>query len=512
MEEVLSILSRRDTLLSKIDIRANSPLKRLFQTVHLKRECYINDLWEIVGYETISTREDRREELQRCVNWLLKRLMGLDVVAFGEPMGLQLMNESFKTIQMPSMIIGVIAKNPGRPTILVYGNVDVEDASMEEGWTTDPFVLTEIDEFLYGRGVALDKGPLLCWLNAIQSYRDAGMRLPVNLVFLIESMAHSNSLGLETVLRQRIGFFREVSCVAICTRRWISNKRPGIIYGSRGLVYYHLEVECANRDLSSCEHGGTLYEALPDLFYLLSTLVDGATTILVEGLTSNYEVDMNVLQCADFNYRQFGRNVDSYLLPHKDSKVNALHSLWAMPHLSIHGIEGANASPDLRFVIPHRVVGKFSVSMAPNQKAALVTEALQKHLGLAWVERGSPNKMSLCEKFVIPSWTGAVDTPEYAAAVRAMHQTYDAMPNYIRDGGSILAPTIFREVLNKNVIVLPIASNDNGGGPINERLSVENYVKGSQMLSAFMWEYGEVGEDTDSEIKVNAICKPKSAK
>ncbi|XP_051864337.1 cytosolic non-specific dipeptidase-like [Drosophila nasuta] len=211
----------------------SSPLKRLFQMVLIKRECYVNDLWEIVGHETVSTRLNDRSKFKRAIDWLLKRLVALDVVAFSEHLGMQIMPDSFKIIRMPNIIIGLLKYCADKPTILVYGNLDVEEASFKDGWVTDPFVMSEQGNYLYGRGVALDKGPLMCWLNAVQAYRDAGLRLPLNIVFLIESMAHCGSLGLETVLQQRISFFREVSCVVIAGRRWQSNTTPCIIYGLR---------------------------------------------------------------------------------------------------------------------------------------------------------------------------------------------------------------------------------------------------------------------------------------
>ncbi|EDW36840.1 GL25906 [Drosophila persimilis] len=483
----------------------NSPLKRLFQMVVIKRECYINDLWELVGHETVSTRDEKRDDMRRAIDWLLKRLAAIDVVAFGEHLGMQ-MTDEYQPIPMPRVIIGVLVHSPSKPTILVYGNLDVEEAVVGDGWGTDPFVMTEIGEYLYGRGVAMDKGPLLCWLNAIQAYMDAGVRLPVNIVFVIESMAHCGSLGLETVLKERISFFRNVSCVVMATRRWQSATTPGLIYGSRGLIYYHLEVQCCNRDLSSFEHGGTLFEALPDLFYLLSCLTDSQLNVLIEGTAHAHPVDMNTVRCADFSYEEFGDNLLVPRLPNRRHKHLALAKNWAMPHLSIHGIEGANSEADVRFVIPHKVIGKFSIALAPNQRPEDVTKALQKHLGQVWLQRASPNKMMLCEKFVIPSWSGRCNSPEYLAATRAMSKTYNVKPNFIRDGGSLLAPSIFQRVLKKNVVVLPIAENDIGGSPVNERISVDNYIKGSQMLAAFMWEYAQTNPESDF---VDGMCMPK---
>jgi cytosolic nonspecific dipeptidase len=42
-------------------------------------------------------------------------------------------------------------------------------------------VLTEKDGKLYGRGSTDDKGPVLGWIHAIESYQALGMQVPVNL-------------------------------------------------------------------------------------------------------------------------------------------------------------------------------------------------------------------------------------------------------------------------------------------------------------------------------------------
>ncbi len=66
-------------------------------------------------------------------------------------------------------------------TVCVYGHLDVQPASMEDGWDTDPFVLTERDGKLYGRGSTDDKGPALSWLWVIEAYQALKIPLPVNI-------------------------------------------------------------------------------------------------------------------------------------------------------------------------------------------------------------------------------------------------------------------------------------------------------------------------------------------
>jgi nonspecific dipeptidase len=42
-------------------------------------------------------------------------------------------------------------------------------------------VLTEKDGKLYGRGSTDDKGPVICWLNAIEAFKALKIDMPINL-------------------------------------------------------------------------------------------------------------------------------------------------------------------------------------------------------------------------------------------------------------------------------------------------------------------------------------------
>ncbi|KAL7738706.1 hypothetical protein ACLKA6_001953 [Drosophila palustris] len=121
--------------------------------------------------------------------------------------------------------------------------------------------------------------------------------------------------------------------------------------------------------LKSCEHSGSLYEALPDLFYLLSSLVDCQMHILFKGAVEPFQIDRNVFRITEFNYHDFGQSLDVHDLPHQAQKQAALAENWAMPHISIHGVDGANVDGNVRFIIPHKVI------------------ASRPHLGEPWISK-----------------------------------------------------------------------------------------------------------------------------
>lgn len=83
-----------------------------------------------------------------------------------------------------------------KKTVCCYAHLDVQPAQMEDGWISDPFVLTERDDKLYGRGATDDKGPALSWLWVIEAHRKLGVDLPVNVKLMFEGMEESGSVGM----------------------------------------------------------------------------------------------------------------------------------------------------------------------------------------------------------------------------------------------------------------------------------------------------------------------------
>ena len=77
-------------------------------------------------------------------------------------------------------------QDPAKKTICIYGHLDVQPALLEDGWDTEPFVLTEKDGKLYGRGSSDDKGPVLCWIHAVEAFQALNLPVPVNIKFVLE--------------------------------------------------------------------------------------------------------------------------------------------------------------------------------------------------------------------------------------------------------------------------------------------------------------------------------------
>lgn len=137
--------------------------------------------------------------------------------------------------------------------------MDVQPALVEDGWDTEPFVLTQKDGKLYGRGSTDDKGPVLCWIHAIEAFQKLSIPIPVNIKFVFEGMEESGSEGLDDLLFARKDeFLAGTDYVCISDNYWLGKEKPCITYGLRGICYFGIQVECATKDLHSGVFGGTV--------------------------------------------------------------------------------------------------------------------------------------------------------------------------------------------------------------------------------------------------------------
>ena len=85
------------------------------------------------------------------------------------------------------LVIGEIAASGSHraATVLCYGHFDVQSPDPLELWESEPFSLSARDGWLYGRGVADDKGQLMMLLEAARSLAREGA-LPVNVRFVCD--------------------------------------------------------------------------------------------------------------------------------------------------------------------------------------------------------------------------------------------------------------------------------------------------------------------------------------
>src|ERR1700722_126103 len=118
----------------------------------------VNTLVKFVAFKTVSSNRKFAGECNRGAAFLRRHCNYLGAKTM-------LLTTSEDTNPIVYARFDASVPQTPRRTILFYGHYDVvaADANRQK-WNTDPFQLTSIDGFLYGRGVTDNKGPVLAAL------------------------------------------------------------------------------------------------------------------------------------------------------------------------------------------------------------------------------------------------------------------------------------------------------------------------------------------------------------
>ena len=166
----------------------------LFSYIEERQSTYIDRLREAVAIPSISSNLTQHlSDIEHMMQWTAIQ----HIERLGGTYELRTNPRNTATRPLPPILLASFPSNGGADgagddhnnglkTVCVYGHLDVQPAAIEDGWDTDPFVLTEKDGKLLGRGSTDDKGPALSWLWIIEAYQALNVPLPVNIKIIYE--------------------------------------------------------------------------------------------------------------------------------------------------------------------------------------------------------------------------------------------------------------------------------------------------------------------------------------
>ncbi|KAK3709123.1 hypothetical protein LTR37_011102 [Vermiconidia calcicola] len=467
-------------------------LDSYFKQVDNLAESFINRLRDAVAIPSISAEDARRGDVVKMGMYLKGQLESLGAHMEARPLGKQPGKEH---LELPPAIIGryPAKKDESKRTILVYGHYDVQPANLSDGWSTEPFKLSVDDKGrMYGRGSTDDKGPVLGWVNVIESHQKAGVDFPVNLLMCFEGMEEYGSEGLDDFIIAECKpgkFFADADACCISDNYWLGTEKPCLTYGLRGCSYYSIEISGPGQDLHSGVFGGTAQEPMTDLVRVMSSLVDGDGNILIPGiqelvapLTKEEEsLYKGIAFTMDNLYESLGSKTGIF-----PDKERTLMGRWRYPSLSIHGVEGAFSAPGAKTVIPAKVTGKFSIRTVPDMEPPEVDKLVYSHVDKAFKNLHSKNAMKCYLQHSGKWWVASPKHWNFTAAAKAVESVWHVKPDLTREGGSIPVTLTIEQATGKNVLLLPMGSSTDAAHSINEKLDRKNYIEGIKLLGAYL--------------------------
>jgi len=125
----------------------------VFSHVEAHQDEYVARLAECVAIPGVSCETARRPEIVRTMEWTRAWCERLNATSTElVDIGVQTLPDG-GSIPLPPVLLAQFGEDPAKKTLVVYGHLDVQPAAKADGWDTEPFVLTEVDGKLYGRGV-----------------------------------------------------------------------------------------------------------------------------------------------------------------------------------------------------------------------------------------------------------------------------------------------------------------------------------------------------------------------
>ncbi|XP_020657470.3 beta-Ala-His dipeptidase isoform X1 [Pogona vitticeps] len=482
--------------------------KRLFQYIDEHQDEFVQNLAEWVAVESDSIQPQLRGEVTRMMKIAAARLQDLGAKTTLVDIGVQQLPDG-QNISLPPVILAKLGEDPLKPTVCFYGHVDVMPAKTEDGWKTRPYILTEIDGNFYGRGTTDNKGPVLAWINALSTYINLNIDLPVNIKFLIEGMEESGSNGLEELIqKEKDCFFSNVDYIVISDNLWLTTKKPALTYGTRGNACFSVEVSGGEKDLHSGGVGGIINEPMSDLIALLDSLVNSSGCILIPGIYDDVipltEEEMKQYEQIEFDLQEYKANIGVKKILY-DTKEEIFSHLWRLPSLSIHGIEGAFYEPGIKTVIPSRVTGKFSIRQVPHMDLSKVEHQVKEYLENVFSKRKSPNKLTVSMQMGAMPWVANIDDPQYEAAKKAIKRVFNQDPDMIRDGSTIPIARMFQDITEKSVLMFPLGAADDGEHSQKEKISRSNYINGTKVFASFLLEISKLHKELQKASNLKTV-------
>lgn len=490
-----------------------SMLQEARKLITANTEVYIKRLSEAVSLQSVSTDLTKRDSCHAMADLLHRWIEELDGKSEKVLVGFQELDDG-ERFDLPPVILAEFqtgAQNT-KPTVLVYGHYDVQPADRSDGWTTDPFTLTERDDNLYARGATDDKGPVLAWLWAVEVFRELSTELPVNLKLCLEGMEESNSECLSDLLEREAagdGFLSDIDYVVVSDNYWLTPGKPCLTYGLRGLATFQCEVRAGSKTLHSGQFGGCVAEPMTDVVQLLAAVSQGGhDEIAIPSCRRADCMEISPEELSNYkgitfdveNFRKEAGNVPRLV---GENATGVLMNRWRFPSLSIHGIEGGYSGGGFKTVIAGSANGKFSIRLVPGQDAREVEEVVTGLLKQKFEDMGSGNELTVTSSSS-DAWMADAKGPLYQAGASALLKVYGMRPDLTREGGSIPVVGLLQKALGVEMMLLPLGASDDGAHSENEKIGRRNYVMGVNVLFVLILELARVHQLRDDSPSTRA--------
>jgi acetylornithine deacetylase/succinyl-diaminopimelate desuccinylase-like protein len=283
-------------------------------------------------------------------------------------------------------------------TLGVYFMYDVKQYDPAE-WSSPPLEGRLVDRpglgrVMVGRGATNTKGPQMAFLAALQAFKAAGRKLPVNVVLVCEGEEEIGSPNFsQIVFKPEVeAALRRCAGVIIPLGNQNSSGAVEINLGAKGII----EAELVSTG-AKWGRGPTA-----DVHSSLAAHIDSPVWHLVQALNTLIKPDGHTPAVEGFfdKVRPLSPELQKILdeaIPRRNEAATkkalgvqkwiddepwpvSLRRLVSQPTINIEGLVAGYTGPGGKTILPHRGVAKIDVRLVPDMTAADTLELLKRHL------------------------------------------------------------------------------------------------------------------------------------
>jgi acetylornithine deacetylase/succinyl-diaminopimelate desuccinylase-like protein len=282
-------------------------------------------------------------------------------------------------------------------TLLVYMMYDTQPFT-DEQWTSPPLEARLIDIEPFGkcvvaRGAINSKGPLIAFLNSLESILAVGNEIPVNLKFVAQGDEELGSFHFTKFVEQHKEMLGKADAMFGPEACQDEKGKVLMTLGCKGVEY--VELECSGKlwgrgptefDIHSSDRSWVDSPVWRMIHALATMTSEDGNKILIEGWYENVKPPSKEdLELVD----KLAQTFDEETVKHEiranrfindlRGKQLLLQYLYSTT-LNIDGIWGGYTGPGSKTVLPHKITAKIDSRLVPDQSPEEIIPKIRRHL------------------------------------------------------------------------------------------------------------------------------------
>lgn len=367
------------------------------------------------------------------------------------------------------VVFGSYVVDPSKKTALLYGHYDVQPASKEDGWDSDPFELTEKDGKFFGRGIMDDKCQFLIHILAIGKLIQE-KRLQYNIKFVFEGNEEVGSPTIEHFIKEHTDL---LACdFVMISDGEMTNGKPTIELGNRGVINATLTIKTANNDLHSGLYGGSAPNAVDELSKFIMHLADEDNKVTIPGFYDAVDPIDTSMQLP-FSMEDYQKNTGAKVLK-TEKDIDFYTQAGQRPSIEVTGIQAGYTGEGYKNSVPRMALAKINMRLVKSQDPEKIQELFKEYVKkvlpdyaeyeLSFGEATAPVRIKTDNVFV-------------EAAEKVLEEVFGEKPVHRYVGGTEPVVVFFDQELHVPQVMVPFANEDGAMHGINENFNKTNIEK-----------------------------------